>query len=146
MAKRIELAASKGCDGVDPDNMDAYGNDNGLGLTEQDTIDYITFLANTAHSKGVACGLKNSNNVVPQVADVADFSVVEQCQEYDECHKYSPFINKNKPVFSIEYTDTPKAIEQGKSIETICSVAKSFNFSAVVKTLELVSGGTVCPK
>ena len=33
MAARIQLAKSKGCDAVDPDNVDGYNNVNGLGLT-----------------------------------------------------------------------------------------------------------------
>ena len=32
MLSRLDLAAAKGCDGVDPDNVDGYDNDNGLGL------------------------------------------------------------------------------------------------------------------
>ena len=34
MKARLDLAASKGCDGVEPDNVDGYDNDNGLGLTQ----------------------------------------------------------------------------------------------------------------
>ena len=33
MAKRLDLAAQKGCDGVEPDNVDAYTNDSGFALT-----------------------------------------------------------------------------------------------------------------
>ena len=36
MTARIELARSQGCDGVDPDNVDAYDNVNGLSLTQND--------------------------------------------------------------------------------------------------------------
>lgn len=32
MSARLDLAAEKGCDGVDPDNVDGYDNENGLGL------------------------------------------------------------------------------------------------------------------
>ncbi|HMI91668.1 MAG TPA: endo alpha-1,4 polygalactosaminidase, partial [Polyangiales bacterium] len=31
IAARLDVAASKGCDGVEPDNVDGYDNDNGLG-------------------------------------------------------------------------------------------------------------------
>jgi hypothetical protein len=37
MSSRLDMAQQKGCDGVDPDNIDAYGNENGLGLTEAST-------------------------------------------------------------------------------------------------------------
>lgn len=34
LSKRLDLAVDKGCDGADPDNVDGYSNDNGLGLTQ----------------------------------------------------------------------------------------------------------------
>lgn len=49
MKSRISLAASKGCDGIEPDNIDAY--DNGTALTSSDSVDYLEFLADEAHAK-----------------------------------------------------------------------------------------------
>src|SRR5262245_1369571 len=66
MIQRLQLAKDKSCDAVDPDNIDGYNNDNGLGLTEDDAISYITFLANEAHKLGMGCGLKNSGKIVQQ--------------------------------------------------------------------------------
>jgi len=57
MKTRIALAKSKGCDAIDPDNVDAYNNENGLGLTENDAIDYLKFLATEAHNAGMAIGV-----------------------------------------------------------------------------------------
>ena len=36
MAKRFDVCKQKGFDGVEPDNMDVYGNRSGFPLTEQD--------------------------------------------------------------------------------------------------------------
>jgi hypothetical protein len=44
MTTRIQMAKDKGCNGVDPDNVDGYNNDNGLSLTQATTVDYLTFL------------------------------------------------------------------------------------------------------
>ncbi len=38
MADRLDLAVQRGCDGVDPDNVDGYSNRTGLPLTYQDQI------------------------------------------------------------------------------------------------------------
>jgi len=57
MKTRIALAKSKGCDAIDPDNVDAYNNVNGLGLTKNDAIDYLKFLATEAHAAGMAIGV-----------------------------------------------------------------------------------------
>lgn len=45
MQNRLDLAVTKGCDGVEPDNVDEYTNDNGLGITAADQIDFNTFMA-----------------------------------------------------------------------------------------------------
>jgi len=57
MKTRIALAKSKGCDAIDPDNVDAYNNNNGLELTKNDAIDYLKFLATEAHSAGMSIGV-----------------------------------------------------------------------------------------
>ena len=59
MGARMDLAVSKGCDGVEPDNMDGYSNSTGFPLTAADQITYNTNIANLAHSKGLSVGLKN---------------------------------------------------------------------------------------
>ncbi|MET4895956.1 endo alpha-1,4 polygalactosaminidase [Sphingomonadaceae bacterium jetA1] len=105
MTARLDLARSKGCDGVEPDNVDGYGNDNGLGLTAAMQLDYSRFLADEAHRRGLAIGLKND---IPQLASLQpdfDFAVNEQCHEYDECGGYSVFLDAGKPVFVAEYAE-----------------------------------------
>jgi hypothetical protein len=42
MSTRLALASSKGCDGVDPDNVDGYDNDSGFDLTPSTALDYLT--------------------------------------------------------------------------------------------------------
>lgn len=104
MSARLDMAKEKGCDGVDPDNIDAYGNENGLGLTEADSIDFLTFLASESHSRGMAIGLKNGGDIIGSVIDKMQWSVNEQCAEYNECDVYAAFTEVNKPVFHIEYS------------------------------------------
>ncbi len=45
MSARMDLAKTKGCDGLEPDNVDAYENDLGFKLTSNDQIAYNTWLA-----------------------------------------------------------------------------------------------------
>ncbi|CAG8899242.1 unnamed protein product [Penicillium egyptiacum] len=111
MSSRLDMAQQKGCDGVDPDNIDAYGNENGLGLTEADSVDFLTFLASEAHSRGMSIGLKNGGDIIGSVIDKMQWSVNEQCAEYNECEVYAVFTEVNKPVFHIEYS--------GETIESV---------------------------
>jgi len=104
MKKRIELAAANGCSAIDPDNTDGLNNNqDGFGYDKAAYVDYIKFLASTAAVHNLAIGLKNSIELIPDVVDVIQFAVNEQCHQYSECDKYKPFTDANKAVFNIEY-------------------------------------------
>ena len=60
-------------------------------------------LADLAHERGLAIGLKNDLGQADELAGLFDFSVVEQCAEFDECHALQPFLDRGKPVFHAEY-------------------------------------------
>lgn len=92
----------------------------------------------------MAIGLKNAGAIIPDVIDFIDFSVNEQCIQYNECDTFAQFIDNDKPVFNIEY---PAGDSEDKSKiksdvkEEICS--KSGNatdtegFSIVIKLMNL---------
>ncbi|KAF1974329.1 hypothetical protein BU23DRAFT_505299 [Bimuria novae-zelandiae CBS 107.79] len=104
MKERIKLAATKGCNAVDPDNVDGFGdNQDGFGYEQSAYVDYVKFLAQEAASNGLAIGLKNALDLIPDVIDVIQFAVNEQCHEYNECDRYKPLTAANKAVFAIEY-------------------------------------------
>ena len=105
MLARLDLAQQKKCDGVDPDNVDAYNDSNGLGLTEDDAVDYVTFLTDGAHSRNMAIGLKNSASIVSRLVSKVEYSVQESCLQYNDCAEFQPFIEQNKPVFHVEYME-----------------------------------------
>jgi hypothetical protein len=140
MTTRIELAKTKGCDGVDPDNVDGYSNTNGIGLTEDNAVDYMTFLANAAHSRGLSIGLKNAAGLVEKLLPSVEFHVNEQCVQYGECDKFQPFIDAGKPVFHIEYPDdAPNVAADVKAKD--CGVT---GFSSVMKKITLDSWVDSC--
>ncbi|TMW60663.1 hypothetical protein Poli38472_000705 [Pythium oligandrum] len=128
MKARIELAKEKGCDGVDPDNVDAMDNDSGLNLTETTQLDYNKFLAKTAHDLDLAVGLKNDLAQVEDLVDDFDFAINEECIEMGDCGDLKPFIASNKPVFGIEYNGDRK---RG------CALAKELRFDTLYKDLDL---------
>jgi hypothetical protein len=103
MGARLDLARSKKCDAVDPDNVDSTYNDNGLNTTPDDQLNYNKFLAANSHSRGLGIGLKNDLLQIPQLADDYDFALNEQCHYFNECQLLKPFIDKGKPVWNVEY-------------------------------------------
>jgi hypothetical protein len=75
MTNRIKLAVSKGCDAIDPDNMDGYTNNNGFKLTAADQLKYNKFIASLAHQYNLAVGLKNNLNQIKDLVGSFDFAV-----------------------------------------------------------------------
>jgi hypothetical protein len=137
---RLDLAVARGCDAVEPDNLNGYDTathePSGFPLTYQDQLIYNRLVAAEAHRRGLAVGLKND---LPQVRDLVtefDFAVNEQCFEYDECEHLIPFIEAGKPVFHTEY-----ALPLG----AFCSMARSYRFSSIKKTDALDATRELCP-
>jgi len=128
MLERLSLAAQKGCDGVDPDNVDGYANETGFPLTPEDQIAYNIFLANAAHQNRLGIGLKNDLEQIPALVAFFDWALNEECFTYNECHLLQPFVDAGKPVFVIEYNPT---------LEEFCLQSIDLNFNAMQKKLEL---------
>jgi len=105
MRSRIDRAVAAGCDGLEPDNTDAYQANNGLGLTSQDQINYLLFLASYAHSKGLSIGLKNTVDLIANasVVNAFDWTLNESCYAYNECNKLKPFVSSGKAVYIAMY-------------------------------------------
>ncbi len=130
MQARMDLAKQNGCDGVDPDNVDGYSNKTGLPLTAADQVDYDRFLADEAHKRGLAVGLKNNVDQIKSLVSLFDFAVNEQCFRYDECSKITPFITAGKPVLNIEYNK--KYVNSTTQRATLCKMSLGMKFSTLV--------------
>gem|GEM_PF-484037 len=128
MAGRLDLAVTKGCDGVEPDNVDGYQNASGFNLTASDQLAYNRWLAAQAHDRGLSIGLKNDLDQVAQLEPDFDWALNEQCFEMDECDKLLPFINANKAVFGVEYN---------LAVSAFCTQANALNFDWLSKDLDL---------
>jgi len=107
MRGRLDLAVSKKCDGVEPDNVDGYQNDSGFPLTSSDQLEYNRWLAKEAHDRGLSIGLKNDLDQVNDLVGDFDWALNEQCYEFDECEALSPFVAAGKAVFGVEYQGNP---------------------------------------
>lgn len=126
--KRFDLALQKGCDGIDPDNLDGFENDTGFSLTGADQLAFNTYLSRAAHSRGLKIGLKNDLNQIPALVEYFDWIVNEECFLYQECDLLLPFLDAGKPVFVIEYKLRP---------EKFCPQANQLGFLALQKHLDL---------
>ena len=135
MKKRLALAASKGCHGVEPDNIDAYTNGPGLPLNASTQLAYNRFLAKEAHALGLAIGLKNDVNQVAELAPDFDFAVNEQCHQFNECGVYAAFASSGKPVFNAEYQSRWR--NDAAARERLCQAARAAGLRTLVLPMEL---------
>ena len=135
MARRMDLAAEKGCDGVEPDNVDGYSNESGFKLSAADQLSFNRQLASAAHERGLSVGLKNDLDQVPELVTHFDFAVNEQCFEYSECEALSPFIKAGKPVLNAEYQ--ARYVNDAAARKAMCQQASSLGLSSLVLPLDL---------
>ncbi len=101
---RLDLAHSKGCTGVEPDNVDGYQNNTGFPLVADDQLAFNTWLAAQAHQRGLSVGLKNDLDQIQELEPLFDWALDEQCYQYSECDLLQPFIDAGKAVFGVEYS------------------------------------------
>ncbi|KAA6222330.1 endo alpha-1,4 polygalactosaminidase [Streptomyces albofaciens JCM 4342] len=135
MAKRFDMCRDKGFDAVEPDNVDGYKNDTGFDLTADDQLAFNRMIAKLAHDRGLSVGLKNDLDQIPQLVGDFDFAVNEQCAQYDECAKMTPFIKADKAVFHVEYE---------LQASRFCRNSKSLGLSSMQKRLHLDAWRETC--
>jgi hypothetical protein len=93
----------------------------------------------------MSLGLKNSGSIISAVLPLVDFSVNEQCVEYNECNKFATFVTAGKPVFHIEYPAGDSDLQQGvesngfseDTRKKYCSGDGTTGFSTIMKKTEL---------
>ncbi|KAF2193910.1 glycoside hydrolase family 114 protein [Zopfia rhizophila CBS 207.26] len=111
--KRIDLAAKKGCDAIEPDNVDVYSNDPGFNppIEPGDTVKYLHKVSEYARNKGMSVGIKNCIEILGDIFYDVDFAISEECVQYKNCTAYSNFTTapqpgtEAKPVFEVEYVN-----------------------------------------
>jgi hypothetical protein len=134
--RRLDMCRAKQFDGVEFDEIDGYSNDTGFPLSAADQLRYNRFLAREAHARGLAAGLKNDVEQIPALVQDFEFSVDEQCFQYDECRALLPFIKKGKAVFHAEYEEP---------ISAFCPESARLGLSSLRKHLRLDAWRAVCP-
>ncbi|MEZ3178412.1 endo alpha-1,4 polygalactosaminidase [Streptomyces pimonensis] len=135
MARRLDMCREKGFDAVEPDNMDGYRNRTGFPLTADDQLRYNRLVARLAHERGMAVGLKNDLDQIPELVDDFDFAVNEQCAQYDECAELTPFVEAGKAVFHVEYELTT---------DRFCADSGRLGLSSLLKKYELDAWRRAC--
>lgn len=129
---RLDLAQRSGCDGVEPDQNNPWGNNPGFPISLADQKAWYLEVARMAHAHGLSVGQKNGIETTDADTIAAfDWNLNEECNMYDECDVLTGFITAGKAVFQVEYTD------EGMTYATACPANNARNFDGLLKTLDL---------
>ncbi len=103
---RFDLARSKGCDGIDADNMQNYQEENtGFEFSAEDQLAYNIWLIQQVHQRGLSIGLKNDPEQAQELVAYFDWSLIEDCAVYNWCAMLQPFTQAGNAVFQVKYTN-----------------------------------------
>jgi hypothetical protein len=141
ISSRFDMIKAKGFDGIEPDNMDGYGEENGFNLTLDDTKIFCEWIIKEAHNRGLCIGQKNTEELVPQLYRKFDWVLTEDIFNQNTQSDYSLYISTGKPVFSAEYTDVTSA-EHFNAF--VCNKAKQLKYFAFLKHRDLTQWKYEC--
>lgn len=127
---RFDMIKAKGFDGIEPDNLDGMYEDNGFGLSFEDTRRFCEWIIDEAHTRGLCIGQKNTEELVPALYRKFDFALTEDVFANHNQNDYSLYITAGKPVFSAEYTDL---ISPADFSASVCPLARNLNYFAFLK-------------
>lgn len=143
--QRLDIAVARGCDGVEPDNIDSYSQPYDTGVTATPLVnqgsftqptqeiskDLNLFLAHEAHKRGLFIAFKNSTadisitNTAVDQSRFYDLAVNEECNEYSECETNAAFTDQNKAILNAEYgTDGPALCAAFVALQTVVPPVK----------------------
>ena len=140
MSARLDLATVKGCDGVDPDNVEVFENrrEARRPVTAAHQLAFNRWLASEAHARGLAVGLKNDLSQATELVEFFDWELNEECFFYQECDMALPFVRAGKPVINIEYQPNDEYLMN------VCPLAAAMGILSMNKELSLGSVGITC--
>jgi hypothetical protein len=138
MTARLDLAAGKGCDGVDLSNVSPNGAATGFTTTVVGAAEYGRFLAAAVHARGLAAGLGGAADVADALAGDFEWALTEGCLGAGTCAAYGGFAAAGKVVFGVEFGAAADAA-------TICPAARTAGLDALIKNPSYDAFRVACP-
>ena len=135
MKARVQDCAAKRFNGVEPDLLDGYENDSGYPLTAIAQITYDRMIAGLVHAAGMTVAQKGDVDQSAALEPYFDWTLNEQCGQYDECDALSAYQAAGKAVWIVEYQGFPK----------VCAIDYPFAGAAAMhKSVDLTPSRTPC--
>lgn len=114
MTKRLEMLKAKGFDSAEFDNASV---DSPNGEKRRDAnVAYLKWLADTCHSFGLRCFMKNGPDLCKRIAGEYDGLITESALEYKGDMKAYLEAFGNKCIFDFEYKDGVQVSEDARKL------------------------------
>lgn len=110
MRARFEMCKEKGFDAVEPDNIEVWQESEkrqGIkpAITRAEQLAYNEWIAETVHELGMAVLQKNDGVQTEEQDAYFDGALTEQCNQYEECAYFTPYLARGEPVLNAEYRE-----------------------------------------
>jgi hypothetical protein len=135
-ARMVNWCQAGGFDAIEPDDSDVWDNNPGFPITQAQNDQYNIQVAQTAHALGFSIGLKNNPDSAATLEPYYDWSLNEQCFQYQECPLLQQsFLTAGKAVWDVEYTSSGSGVPLTNGD---CTQADSWQMNAMTRDINLV--------
>lgn len=136
MAARLDMARSKGFDGIVPTSLNAYLQDSGFPLSADDQSDYAVWLSAEIRARGMHVAMSGDFTRIATLAPHYDWAVDFGCVARANCNLLAPFAKAGKPVLDVE--------TQG-DLTAACTLARGYGVNMIFKRQNFDAYRMVCP-
>jgi hypothetical protein len=102
MLARLDQAVGFGCDAIEAGDIDGYLADSGLSLTREGTVEFVAWLAEEAHGRGLAIALEDGNELASELEPSVDLAMDYGCLAAGTCEQLGAFTAAGKLVLHAE--------------------------------------------
>ena len=137
MVARLDQFVSSGCNSVAVANVTTSGENTGFDVTATDQTNYLAWLSNEIHRRGLLAGLATAEDRLGAMEPLFDWAYAQSCWVDNHCSDYGPFITAAKAVLAVEFGDATTA-------PTICSGVAGTGVDLLIKPQDLGASRVAC--
>lgn len=104
--------------------------DTGFDVTPANQTDYLVWLSNEIHQRGLLAGLATGEDCLAAMEPLFDWTYAQSCWGDSRCSDYAPFVTAAKAVLAVEFGDASTA-------PTLCSGVTGSGINLLIKPQDL---------
>jgi hypothetical protein len=137
MLGRLDQAVALGCDAVEPGDIDGYLADSGVPLTREGTVEFVAWLAEEAHARGLAIALHDGNELAADLEPAVDLAMDYGCLAAGTCEQLAVFGAAGKLVLHAELVPADMVAEIEPLAAELCVDSEALALVTIFKKPDL---------